>query len=94
MFRDNFFSGFRSSQGPSGVYTLLEDNEVISFVPKEAGYIYVEAVDTDLNIVINNDSDIWYIPTGASDDLNGVAVERMQVMCPAGTNIFWKAYTI
>jgi hypothetical protein len=85
------YSGLESSQGPDGIYTTQIDNEIIVF-KKQLGYLYVEARTASLEILLNNSDNKWYVPVGTSDEVQGMHIVKMQVLVPAGTQIFWKGY--
>ena len=82
-------SHFSASQGPSGVYTTVSPDEVITF-PRQLNTIEIFAGDTPLQIKFNNDESIMYIAKGTSDGIICMPVNRITVLGSAGQQLKWR----
>jgi hypothetical protein len=82
-------SHFSASHGPSGVYTTVSANEVITF-DKQLNTIEITAVVAPLEIKFNNDEDSMYIASSSSDGIVGMPVNRIIVVGAAGQKLKWR----
>lgn len=87
-------SHFLASTGPSGWYTTTQDNEVIEF-EKQINCIEIFSRPTvQLPIKFNNDESILYVEPDSMDGVYGLAIRRIIVLMPAGTEIKWRALAL
>jgi hypothetical protein len=83
--------GLLSSEGNNGWYTTQVDNEVIT-LSKPLNTLVVEAKDSDLSILLNNDSNNgnWYIDAFGKEGVEDIKITSFKICTVAGTMIRWR----
>ena len=85
-------TSFIASQGANGWYTTVEDNEIIKFENPLNGLI-IETDTDELAIKVDDFSDIWHIGANDKEGIEGLKIEKIQILNPTGVKIRWKGLT-